>query len=879
MGHIVMARHGFLLLALALLLGVCLGSAVRAEPVDDAASSTQSESASAEEEKEADVQSSAEAASHSQEQASSGDVEKQPSAEDQQSSGEAEASASTASEQSAESAASASDQVEEQPSASDTASAEKTDGASASAASKSAPAEKTDESSASSENQEASEDKPATASDEKEEQPSASDSASAEKTDGASASAASESASSEKTDESSASSENQEASEDKPATEDSSASSEGKTDASDEKEDSDSSSSKAEQSTKKKADAGATKLALGKTALPIAHPNGMPASIVNTAFGPTLGTAAHLNGKKYGIVGEGLNAHAVPMTDTFPSASGRVTINPVNPKLQQIAPAPVMGSGIGATPCSGAACSGMTSVPVGQKIVHDMKVTNVPGVPQAEVAVAAPGTPTMRQGKMTRTAGDVTLPPVVPAVPEGTDKLGLVSNSDGTSKLVVPSINGHLREVPGLASAIDPTIKDLGVYGNQTTGHFAGIAVPGPSHEDSQGDPEKDFSQTPVRSQGGRIVAVPDESLDGGAAALGVMGHGDNAKLVAIPDTDPSDLAQAAKAVSHEGSKYARTVYVPGAPSAAPMKDIPITMIGEKFFAIPGIKRDNGKTKMEVVGTGDNAHVVAVPDGDLTQAPQGFITNDSNAHVLALPSANGGNARVVTVGDTFADGTPVMGAGTTLAIMGERGSQRVVMLPKGGSDLAFAQNGSVAALPDHMQPGDPLSVFKMVTGSGDKGKMVAMPGTGLAAMHDGTELALVAEGKDARVVVVPKKQSNTFGRSGSITSILTAKYSLNSTRSIVNKLEAEIKKEGLTEGPKFPLPDSLQGATVLGYGHKMSYTGMDSISHFCSPQRAACHAPLMHAHALLLWLCAVRSWAQPDGSHPDGSFELQCSHL
>merc|ERR1711871_1051976 len=517
MGHIVMARHGFLLLALALLLGVCLGSAVRAEPVDDAASSTQSESASAEEEKEADVQSSAEAASHSQKQASSGDVKKQPSAEDQQSSGEAEASASTASEQSAESAASASDQVGEQPSASDTASAEKTDGASASAASKSAPAEKTDESSASSENQEASEDKPATASDEKEEQPSASDSASAEKTD-----------------ESSASSENQEASEDKPATEDSSASSEGKTGASDEKEDSDSSSSKAEQSTEKKADAGATKLALGKTALPIAHPNGMPASIVNTAFGPTLGNAAYLNGKKYGIVGEGLNAHAVPMTDTFPSASGRVTINPVNPKLQQIAPAPVMGSGIGATPCSGAACSGMTSVPVGQKIVHDMKVTNVPGVPQAEVAVAAPGTPTMRQGKMTRTAGDVTLPPVLPAVPEGTDKLGLVSNSDGTSKLVVPSINGHLREVPGVASVIDPTTKDLGVYGNQTTGHFAGIAVPGPSHEDSQGDPEKDFSQTPVRSQGGRIVAVPDESLDGGAAALGVMGHGDNAKLVAI---------------------------------------------------------------------------------------------------------------------------------------------------------------------------------------------------------------------------------------------------------------------------------------------------------------------------------------------------------
>merc|ERR1711871_1129331 len=810
---------GFLLLALALLLGVCLGSAVRAEPVDDAASSTQSESTSAEE-KEADVKSSSEAASKAPSEDAEA-AEKQPDAESKQSS-EA-ASASAASQQSAETADSAGEQSKEQPSASE--------------------------------------------------------SASEENTDEASGSAASESASEEKTDESSASSENQEASEDKPATEDSSASSEGKTDASDEKKDSDSSSSKEEESTEKKADAGATKLALGKTALPIAHPNGMPASVVNTAFGPTLGNAAHLNGKKYGIVGEGLNAHAVPMTDTFPSANGRVTINPVNPKLQQIAPAPVMGSGIGATPCSGAACSGMTTVPVGQKIVHDMTVTNVPGVPQAEVAVAAPGTPTTRQGKMTRTAGDVTLPPVLPAVPQGTEKLGLVSNFDGTSKLVVPSINGHLREVPGVASAIDPSIKDLGVYGNQTTGHFAGIAVPGPSHEDSQGDPEKDFSQTPVRSQGGRIVAVPDESLDGGAAALGVMGHGDNAKLVAIPDADPSDLAQAAKAVSHEGSKYARTVYVPGAPSAAPMKDIPITMIGEKFFAIPGIQRDHGKTKMEVVGTGDNAHVVAVPDGDLTQAPQGFITNGSNAHVLALPSANGGNARVVTVGDTFADGTPVMGAGTTLAIMGERGSQRVVMLPKGGSDLAFAQNGSVAALPDHMQPGDPLSVFKMVTGSGDKGKMVAMPGTGLAAMHDGTELALVAEGKDARVVVVPKKQSNTFGRSGSITSILTAKYSLNSTRSVVNKLEAEIKKEGLTEGPKFPLPDSLQGATVLGYGHKMSYTGMDSISHFCSPQRAACHAPLMHAHALLLWLCAVRSWAQPDGSHPDGSFELQCSHL
>merc|ERR1711871_1089975 len=668
MGHIVMARHGFLLLALALLLGVCLGSAVRAEPVDDAASSTQSESASAKEGKEADVQSSAEAASHSQEQASSGDVEKQPSAEDQQSSGEAEASASTASEQSAETADSAGD--------------------------------------------------------EKEEQPSASDSASAEKTDGASASAASASASSEKTDESSASSENQEASEDKPATEDSSASSEGKTGASDEKEDSDSSSSKAEQSTEKKADAGATKLALGKTALPIAHPNGMPASVVNTAFGPTLGNAAHLNGKKYGIVGEGLNAHAVPMTDTFPSANGRVTINPVNPKLQQIAPAPVMGSGIGATPCSGAACSGMTTVPVGQKIVHDMTVTNVPGVPQAEVAVAAPGTPTMRQGKMTRTAGDVTLPPVLPAVPEGTDKLGLVSNSDGTSKLVVPSINGHLREVPGVASAIDPSIKDLGVYGKQKTGHFAGIAVPGPAHEDSQGDPEKDFSPTPIRSNNGRVVAVPDETLEGGAAALGVMGHGDNAKLVAIPDADPSDLSKAAKAVAGQGTKYARSVLIPGAPSNAPLKDIPLTMIGKQFFAIPGIKNEHHKLKLEVVGEGADQHIMAVPDGDLTQAPQGFMTNDSNAHVLALNDAKGHSARVVTVGDTFQNGSAVMGPGTTLAIMGERGSQKVVMLPKGGSDLAFAQNGTVAALPDHMQPGDPLSVFKMVTGSGDKGKMV-----------------------------------------------------------------------------------------------------------------------------------------------------------
>merc|ERR1711871_1782298 len=753
---------GFLLLALALLLGVCLGSAVRAEPVDDAASSTQSESTSAEEE-EADVKSSSEAASKAPSEDAEA-AEKQPDAESKQSS-EA-ASASAASQQSAETADSAGEQSKEQPSASE--------------------------------------------------------SASEENTDEVSGSAASESASEEKTEKASASSDDQAQSQDKPATEGSSEPSDDKTDASHEKEDSDSSSSKEEESTEKKADAGATKLALGKTALPIAHPNGMPASVVNTAFGPTLGNAAHLNGKKYGIVGEGLNAHAVPMTDTFPSANGRVTINPVNPKLQQIAPAPVMGSGIGATPCSGAACSGMTTVPVGQKIVHDMTVTNVPGVPQAEVAVAAPGTPTMRQGKMTRTAGDVTLPPVLPAVPEGTDKLGLVSNSDGTSKLVVPSINGHLREVPGVASVIDPTIKDLGVYGNQTTGHFAGIAVPGPSHEDSQGDPEKDFSQTPVRSQGGRIVAVPDESLDGGAAALGVMGHGDNAKLVAIPDADPSDLAQAAKAVSHEGSKYARTVYVPGAPSAAPMKDIPITMIGEKFFAIPGIQRDNGKTKMEVVGTGDNAHVVAVPDGDLTQAPQGFITNDSNA-------------RVVTVGDTFADGTPVMGAGTTLAIMGERGSQRVVMLPKGGSDLAFAQNGSVAALPDHMQPGDPLAVFKMVTGSGDKGKYVAMPGTGLAAMHEGTELALVAEGSQARVVVVPKKQRNTFGRAGSITSILTAKYNLNTTRPLASKMEAEIKKEGLEEGPKFDLPDALRGATILGYGHKLSYHGLSSIGNFGVP--------------------------------------------
>merc|ERR1711871_1940443 len=341
--HIVMARHGFLLLALALLLGVCLGSAVRAEPVGDAASSTQSESTSAEE-KEADVKSSSEAASNSQEQAPSEDAEaaeKQPDAESKQSS--QAASASAASQQSAETADSSSEQSEGQPSASE--------------------------------------------------------SASEEKTDEASASAASESASEEKTEKASASSDDQAQSQDKPATEGSSEPSDEKTDASRDKEDSDSSSSKEEESTKKKAAAGATKLALGKTALPIAHPNGMPASIVNTAFGPTLGNAAYLNGKKYGIVGEGLNAHAVPMTDTFPSANGRVTINPVNPKLQQIAPAPVMGSGIGATPCSGAACSGMTTVPVGQKIVHDMTVTNVPGVPQAEVAVAAPGTPTMRQGK------------------------------------------------------------------------------------------------------------------------------------------------------------------------------------------------------------------------------------------------------------------------------------------------------------------------------------------------------------------------------------------------------------------------------------------------------------------------------------------------
>merc|ERR1711871_1692370 len=521
MGHIVMARHGFLLLALALLLGVCLGSAVRAEPVDDAASSTQSESASAKEEKEADVQSSAEAASHSQEQASSGDVEKQPSAEDQQSSGEAEASASTASEQSAESAASASDQVGEQPSASDTASAEKTDGASASAASKSAPAEKTDESSASSENQEASEDKPATASDEKEEQPSASDSASAEKTDGASASAASESASSEKTDESSASSENQEASEDKPATEDSSASSEGKTGASDEKEDSDSSSSKAEQSTEKKADAGATKLALGKTALPIAHPNGMPGAVVNTAMGPMVGNHGRLNGQAYGIVGAGANALAVPMTKTFPGDSSRMHIGPSPRQSNQIGPAPVMGAGpYGAVGCTGGACGGMLGMPLGGNMVHDMKVVNVPGVPKAEIAVHAPGQPTIRQGKMQRTAGDVVLPSISPNE-GGAKELGLVENSDGTGKLVVPNINGHMVPMPGMASAIDPSAVDLGVYGNQKTGHFAGIAVPGPAHEDSQGDPEKDFSQTPVRSQGGRIVAVPDESLDGGAAALG----------------------------------------------------------------------------------------------------------------------------------------------------------------------------------------------------------------------------------------------------------------------------------------------------------------------------------------------------------------------
>jgi len=328
---------------------------------------------------------------------------------------------------------------------------------------------------------------------------------------------------------------------------------------------------------------------------------------------------------------------------------------------------------------------------------------------------------------------------------------------------------------------------------------------------------------------------VPDETLEGGQAALGVMGHGDTAKLVAIPDADPSDLSKAAKAVADQGSKYARSVLVPGAPTQAPLKDIPITMIGKQFFAIPGIRNENHKLKMEIVGEGADQHMVAVPDGDLTKAPMGFMTNDSNAHILALNDEKGHSARVVTVGDTFMDGSTVMGPGTTLAIMGDRGSQKVVMLPKGGSDLAFAQNGKVAALPDHMQPGDPLSVFKMVTGAGDKGKYVAMPGTGMAAMHDGTELALVADGSGARVVVIPKKQKNTFGRAGSITSILTAKYNLNTTRPLAGAMEAEIKKEGLEEGPKFDLPDALRGATVLGYGHKLSYHGMNSISNFGSP--------------------------------------------
>jgi hypothetical protein len=79
----------------------------------------------------------------------------------------------------------------------------------------------------------------------------------------------------------------------------------------------------------------------------------------------------------------------------------------------------------------------------------------------------------------------------------------------------------------------------------------------------------------------------------------------------------------------------------------------------------------------------------------------------------------------------------------------------------------------------------------------------------------------VADGAGARVVVIPKKQKNTFGRAGSITSILTAKYSLNSTQ---NLTQAAIRKEGFEEGgPSFQLPPALRGATILGHGHKLSY--------------------------------------------------------
>merc|ERR1711871_489096 len=136
--------------------------------------------------------------------------------------------------------------------------------------------------------------------------------------------------------------------------------------------------------------------------------------------------------------------------------NSRLTIGPSARNSQYIGPAPVMGPGPMGAPCMGGGCAGMTSVPVGANMVHNVHVTNVPGVPKAEVAVATPGQPTIRQGKMSRTKGDVVLPPVVPNE-GGAKELGLVDNGDGTHKLVVPQINGHVVPIPGVAGAIDPS--------------------------------------------------------------------------------------------------------------------------------------------------------------------------------------------------------------------------------------------------------------------------------------------------------------------------------------------------------------------------------------------------------------------------------------